>query len=285
MQFIPLTADVLDSAPPWMTGADLHPDRWRDLDTRSVLALEDAEPVAAGMLWTSRAHDSRYWFIVVVDPQRRRRGIGTSVVQELSRMRRLPIEFITRGYEGDLELAFADGLGARTIQVVPPARVETSMRHRLRASDAAIGGDQVPLEVLTAANAASYRWTHATWSPVAEGFEQVLADEVREDADLAATSLVLGGDGHPLALSVVYDDSPFPVITAETVRRDVADGERLVGACLRRSLDVLAGRGTDVVALDGHVSDPHLLPNWTRLEPTGRWLRLVAVPAGAPPTG
>ena len=51
---------------------------------------------------------------------------------------------------------------------------------------------------------------------------------------------------------------------------------------LRRSLEVLADRGTDVAEFDGHVSDPHFLPVWTRLSPDGRWFHLVEVPADGP---
>ena len=51
---------------------------------------------------------------------------------------------------------------------------------------------------------------------------------------------------------------------------------------VRRSLEVLADRGTDVAEFDGHVSDPHFLPVWTRLSPDGRWFHLVEVPADGP---
>lgn len=56
------------------------------------------------------------------------------------------------------------------------------------------------------------------------------------------------------------------------------DGEHLVEACVRRSLDVLAQRGIADVEFDGHVSDPHFLPVLARLQPTGRWFRLVEIP-------
>ena len=47
---------------------------------------------------------------------------------------------------------------------------------------------------------------------------------------------------------------------------------------------MLAARGETDVVFDGHVSDPHFLPVWTRLGPTGRWFHLVEVPAvPAPP--
>lgn len=54
------------------------------MSTRSVIALDDGIPVAAGIIWTSRAHGDRYWVAVVVDPIRRRQGVGTAVVAALA---------------------------------------------------------------------------------------------------------------------------------------------------------------------------------------------------------
>ncbi|MDN6794348.1 MAG: hypothetical protein L0L69_04700 [Propionibacterium sp.] len=129
-----------------------------------------------------------------------------------------------------------------------------------------------------AANAATYRWTHAAWAPTADGFEDVLAEVVRTEVDQGATSVALDPQRRPLALTVVSVDCDPPVITAETVAPDIPDGERLLGGCPRRSFDVLASRGLSSVELDGHVSDPHLLPVWVRLEPTGQWFHLVEIP-------
>lgn len=89
-------------------------------------------------------------------------------------------------------------------------------------------------------------------------------------------------DGRIAAACLVYRDSTPPVVTAETVARTTPDGELLVEGCVRRSLEVLADRGTDVTEFDGHVSDPHFLPVWTRLSPDGRWFHLVEVPADGP---
>lgn len=67
------------------------------------------------------------------------------------------------------------------------------------------------------------------------------------------------------------------MLCGETTVRDTAGGERLVESCLRRTLDVLAQRGVETVEMDGHVSDPHWFPAWIRLDPTGRWFRLVEI--------
>jgi len=44
-------------------------------------------------------------------------------------------------------------------------------------------------------------------------------------------------------------------------------------------MSVLAHRGLATADFDGHVSDPHFLPALSRLQPSGRWFRLVEIPA------
>ena len=80
---------------------------------------------------------------------------------------------------------------------------------------------------------------------------------------------------------MVYRDSDRPIVTAETVSPHTPDRDRFVEGCVRRALDVLAARGVTDVEFDGHVSDPHFLPVWTRLHPTGRWFHLMEVPAAS----
>ena len=67
------------------------------------------------------------------------------------------------------------------------------------------------------------------------------------------------------ALAAVYRDEDPPVVCAETTAPDVRDGERLVEGCLCFALDALAAQGVDEVRFDGHVTDPHFLPNWVKL--------------------
>lgn len=282
MQFTPLTQDAVDSAPEWMRAIPLRADGWRDEHTRSVLAREGEDVVAAGTLWTSRVHGDRYWCEIVVDPERRRAGIGRAVFAHLSRSRADDLPFITRGYVDEERVAFARALGGRTIQIVPPAEIAVSGRGALRTHTAVMSGADVPWADLAATNAEVYAWTHAPWSPVAADFADALNEDLGDELDVEATSVAVV-DGRIVATCMVYRDTTPPIITAETVAADTPDGERLVEACVRRSLDVLAGRGVTEVELDGHVSDPHLLPVWTRLSPMGRWFHLLEVDA-APAT-
>ncbi len=184
---------------------------------------------------------------------------------------------MARGYVDEDALRFADALGAHTIQVVPPADVSPAARTALRPHPAVQPVHEIAWERILHANAATYAWTHAEWSPVASDFAAALSEDLEDELDLEASSAAIV-DGDIVALSLVYRDSTPPILTAETTSRAASDGERLVEASVRRSLDVLAGRGIDLVTFDGHVTDPHFLPVWARLAPAGRWFRLVEIP-------
>jgi len=277
VEFRPLRETDLTSAPEWTAGHELRPDLWRGEHTRAV-ALETDEIVAVGIMWTSRVHGDRYWVDVVVHPAHRRRGIGTAAVRHLTGLRAAPLPLMTRGYVDDPALAFADALGARTIQVVPPAESTTTARAALRADPAVIAVDAVDRTVIEAANARIYEWTHASWSPVGPAFADALNEDLWDEIDTEASSVVRDATGRVLALALVYLDGETPLLTAETTDAAAPDGEHLVEACVRRSLDVLAERGIADVEFDGHVSDPHFLPVLARLQPTGRWFRLVEIP-------
>lgn len=277
MNIRPLRESDLTSTPAWTAGHELRPDLWRGEHTRAVVAETDGI-VAVGLMWTSRVHGDRYWVNVVVDPAHRRRGIGTAMVQHLTSLRAAPLPLMTRGYVDDPALAFADALGARTIQVVPPAQTTTAARTALRAGPAAIAVGAVDRAVIEATNARIYEWTHASWSPVGPGFADALNEDLWDEIDTEASSVVADATGRILALALVYLDGETPLLTAETTDAAAPDGERLVEACILRSLDVLSSRGVVGVEFDGHVSDPHFLPVLARLQPTGRWFRLVEIP-------
>ncbi|RKS89435.1 hypothetical protein DEU37_1749 [Microbacterium sp. AG790] len=265
---------------PFLGTIPFRADRWRDAHTRSTVLEVDGHPVAAGIMWTSRVHGDRYWLAIVVEPASRGRGYGNAVFAHLSTLRAAPLAFMTRGYVDDDALGFADALGARTIQVVPPADVTTASRAVLRPHPAVQSVRDLRWDDVLDANAAVYAWTHAAWSPVAPDFAAALSEDLEAEVDRDASSAAVV-DGAIVALALVYHDSTPPCLTAETTRRETADGERLIEACVRRSLDVLAARGVELVTFDGHVSDPHFLPVWARLAPSGRWFRLVEIPPAA----
>ncbi len=276
--FRPLTGDDLDAAPPWFAQIELRADRWRDADTRAAVAVLDGEVVAAGVLFTSRAHVDRYWVDIVVDPARRRRGLGRAMLAHLTALRGRGIPLMTRGYVDEERIAFAFAVGARTIQIVPPSTVSTAGRDALRPHPAVVPAAALPFAQVLSAHADMYEWIHRSWSPVSPGFAEVVNAGLDDELDRQASAVAVV-DGRPVALAAVYRDVDPPIVCAETTRPDVADGERLVEGCLRHALDTMADRGAARVEFDGHVSDPHLMPNWAKLAPSGRWFLLVEVPA------
>ncbi|WP_417563340.1 GNAT family N-acetyltransferase [Microbacterium sp.] len=282
MEFRPLTEADLAVTPDWFAGIELRADRWRDGHTRSAVAVDSGQVVAVGIIWTTPAHNDRYWIDIVVDPPRRRHGIGTAMHAHLSTLRARDLPFFTRGYADEARIAFAYALGAHAVQIVPPADVAVEHRSALRADARVVAASTVPFAQVLQAHAAMYEWIHRSWSPVSAGFEDAVNVGLDEDLDHEASALALDVDGRVAALAAVYRDSDPPVVCAETTGPDQVDGERLVEGCLRFALDVLAVRGVERVEFDGHVSDPHLLPNWAKLAPAGRWFLLVEVP---PATG
>lgn len=276
MDFAPLSQIDIDQAPTWMRSIPLRPDRWRDAHTRAVLGMEGDDSVAVGIIWTSRVHGDRYLFEIAVHPEWRGRGYGRDMFERLSELRASDIPFMARGYADDERMSFVRALGARTVQIVPPARIETSRRDSLRNHPAVRGASRVTWDEICAANAEVYLWTHATWNPVGQQFASALNENLGDELDLDATSVAIIDD-RIAANCMVYNDSIPPILTAETVDRGTANGEQLVEGCVRRSLDILASRGITEVEFDGHVTDTHFLPIWTRLSPGGQWFHLVEV--------
>lgn len=272
----PLTAEDLPELPSWAAEISPRPDRWRDEDTRSLAVRLPGRtsPVALGQVWVSTLHPGHHWVEVVVDPDLRRQGWGRWLVCELAALRRTLTPLRCRGFMDSPRWLFARALGASTVQLVPPVQIRTDNRARLHPDDRVIPAAACSPAALEAAWVAMYAWTHQGWADLAADAGPALADGLVADLDLEASSVVVGDDGQICALAYVFDDQP-PTICAETTGSDVPRGEHLVGACLRRSLDQLAGRGLDLVEFDGHVTDRHLLPNWTGLSPQGPWFTIM----------
>ncbi|MGO3648057.1 GNAT family N-acetyltransferase [Agrococcus casei] len=280
MRFRPLAEADIAMAAGWSDDLGLRVDRWRDAHTRSAVAVDAGDRVVAvGMMWTSRMHGNAYWLDVAVVPDRRREGLGTTMVHHLASLRHENLPLKNRGFEGDVGLAFADALGARTVQVVPPFTVSVSRRHSLSALGQHWRGSLVSASALSVqdvetANAETYEWTHEHWSPVGPGFASAVNDGLWEDLNIEATVFALDEAGQIAASAMVYAEDERPLIVTETTSREQQLGEAAVAACVHEALSRLAARGVDEIDFDGHVSDPHFMPALARLSPTGRWFRL-----------
>ncbi|MEJ7649925.1 MAG: GNAT family N-acetyltransferase [Nakamurella sp.] len=251
------------------------PDRWRDLSTRSLLMDSDGAPVAAGMIWTSTVHRTRYWTSIFVAPQFRRRGFGGALMTALSEVRESPLPLKWRGNDGSIAMVFADGIGASTVQVVPPRTVLTDNAGLLRSETRTVDGTVTGIDEAAAAWVDLYRWTHELWSPMAVGSDAAVLSDFRADIDLGASRFTQDEDGRITAGAFAFRSGSEWEVCAETRSSNQHRGEQLVASCVAGSLRSLADTGVHSVDFDGHVSDQHFLPVLSRLRPTGSWFRIV----------
>ncbi len=98
-------------------------------------------------------------------------------------------------------------------------------------------------------------------------FSLALNEDLAEELDAEASSIAVV-DGRIAAACLVYRDSTPPVVTAETVAHTTPDGELLVEGCVRRSLEVLADRGTDVASSTGTSATRTSFPSGRGFRPT-----------------
>lgn len=179
-----LTESDIAAAPDWLDQVDLR--RTAGGMTRPALLL--AGRAAVGRIFASRVHTSRYWTAVVVAPEACRRGYGRQMVTHLAGLRPEPKPLCTRGYISSDGVLFSRSLGAQPYQTCPPQAVETADAVRLSVGEPpTLPGSAVGWEELQQAWVDIYAWVHASWSPVAPGFEESLLVGFTDDLDLAHT--------------------------------------------------------------------------------------------------
>ncbi|WP_375425058.1 hypothetical protein [uncultured Friedmanniella sp.] len=282
MQCRPLTRPVVEAAPVWLQQEDLRPDRWRDESTRAAGGWAGDELVVVGRIFTSRVHASRYWTEVIVAPGSRHRGYGRQMLGHLVELRAEDKPLCTRGYVSAEAVSFARHLGARPYQTCPPETVATSDALGLRTGEVlVVPGAEVPRHELERAWVDTYAWVHASWSPVAAGFEEPLLAGFRTDISLDHTRLV--ATSTVLAGSYVFLDEGDAVIVAECRSPVEPLGLDLLRACVRASLLSLAAAGVQAATFDGHDTDPHFRPLLGELPTTGEAFELLEwLPGGSP---
>lgn len=260
--------------PAWLGSFDFRFDPQSTLEVHSVVAKDGDVMVAVGMLWRPHLHRSHYEVEVLTRPESRNKETVRSIINYLMGQRhRRDIPITMAGFSDDDMMKILRDLDARTIQRVPPPRVQTSRRAAINTTAMAGPAVDASLSSLCRAVTEMYMWTHASWAPVrAEEAGQICTHlGVPGEVDLEASSVALDKDQQILALSLVFDQG-VPMVIAESISESTTNGKDLVAACLKRSLSVLAKRGITEVDFDGHVTDTHFFPIWNSLEPEGsKW--------------
>lgn len=268
--------DHREQLPTWAQGA-YFADFTRDKHTRCLLAHNDGELVGIVAWWTARAHHTHYELQLAVAPHLQRQGIGTALYRQARAQASAPLPFFMRDYLGEPTLHFADSLGAQTIQMVPPATMPTASAQNLREHASVRSAQSVSYPEFEQAYVDFYEWTHASWHPVSGDHRPVLARHAAE-AYNDYSSVAVDAGGQVRAVIAVFPGD-YPELCGETTTPALYQGELLLEACLRRSLEKLTDAGHTTVEADGHISDPHLFPAWAKTGANGRWYRLVEIPA------
>ncbi|MDQ2839094.1 MAG: GNAT family N-acetyltransferase [Actinomycetota bacterium] len=256
-------------------GADRDGDRWR----RSLIAERDGRLVGVVSAARNPVHPGRYSCAVEVSTAARRQHLGRMLLAEIQTLlpERLPLSGKVRpGDRAALELLAAVGGGIyQTCPGLRPDPASAQIQAWCAAQPLPDGVTLVPLSTLDTSVQLScwiefYLWNHASWSP-ADPVELGQLGVELLDGLLPALSVCAMRDGRPAAISWVFEETPSSVtVVAETVRATEPAGAKLVAATLASCLTNLHGAGLDgadihragntTVDLDGHITDPHLMP-------------------------
>ena len=276
----PVTQEILEDRPGWLEDYELCADGWANRESHSIVLVKDGEPLGVRMMWHEELHRSHYSLQLRVAPELETEQAAAEIVGALLAQRRLNLPVTASGVVGSQQDGLLNALGVKTIQIVPPATIRTSVptERALTGRFVTLPASAVAVENLVEAGRQMYLWTHANWAPVREEESALIGEAlgVRE-ADLEASSVVLGDAGEVRALSLVWTDDSKAELIAETIKPDEPYGELMVESCVRRSLDQLRARSFETADFDGHATDTHFFPLWIRLEPQGKWFRIVGL--------
>ena len=240
--------------------------------------MKDGEPLGVGMLWHEELHCSHYSLQLRLAPESETERAATEIVGALLARRQLNLPVTASAFVGSQQDRLLSMIGAKTIQMVPPATIRISAVTESVHSGrfVALPAWVVAAERVVEAARQMYLWTHEKWASVQEEESALIAEAlgVRE-ADFEASSVVVSGTGEIRALSLVWTDGSTAELIAETTDFDEPYGEVMVESCVMRSLDRLRARSFEAVEFDGHVTDIHFFPAWIRLEPQGKWFRII----------
>ena len=281
----PVTQEVMSERPSWLEDFELRLDGWASRESHSIVLVKDGEPLGVGMLWHEQLHCSHYSLELRLAPESETERVATEIVGALLARRQQSLPVTASAFVGSQQDLLLSMMGAKTIQMVPPPTIRISAVTESAHSGrfVALPASVVAAEKVVEAARQMYLWTHEKWAPVQEEESALIAEAlgVRE-ADFEASSVVVTDMGEVRALSLVWTDGSTAELIAETTDLDEPYGELMVESCVIRSLDRLRARSFEAVEFDGHVTDIHFFPSWIRLEPQGRWFRIVELPELTP---
>lgn len=230
LTFSSTPANYREQLPSWAKAVYFE-DFTRDEHTRCSLAHQHGELLGIISWWTARAHTSYYELQLAVAPSHRRKGLGTTLYRHARAAASSPLPFFMRDYLGEPTLCFADSLGARTLQLVPPSSMSTASAQKLRRHNSVVSAQEVSYQVFEQAYVDFYEWTHASWSPVSGDHRAVLARYAAE-AYNDYSSVAVAKDGGILAVIAVFPGSA-PKLCGKLTAPSHPQGELLLEACLR----------------------------------------------------
>lgn len=267
-------AALVDGSSPPLYVWKLHrlhgPDRDEGGWKRTRVAVgADGAIAGAVTVARNRVHTGQYSLVVAVAPDRRRRGLGRTLVRQARRMRVEPLPLVVQLFESDVAgMALLRAEGGEVVQTTPGFEVEPAAMLPWCAAQRAPAG--VVLDSLATASRDElvrawvdlYVWQHEGWTepplslPDLTRYIGTAVDATALDASAGAW---VGGRLAAIAAAFVDPDGMTEIVT-ETARRDEPDGAALVAAVVADCLRRLADRRVAAVTFDGHLTDPHLHP-------------------------
>ena len=250
-------------------GPDCDGAAWR----RCRVAVDRADTViGAATVIGNPLHAGRTPCAIEVARPWRRRGVGSILMAQMRALRpdtSRPLS--TKLPAGDTAAqAFVTRAGGRVYQRCPGVIVDASdprVRQWAAVQPKATCTDltAVDTDLLAAAFADLYAWSHRDWSPVTDTEELMRVS--RQEVAEADRALSVGAwvDDRLAAVALAFDSDDGVEVVAETVRPTQPRGEELVAASLATLMETLAVRGGGHICIDGHVTDPHLQPVLNRI--------------------
>jgi GNAT superfamily N-acetyltransferase len=248
----------------------LHgPDRdgtdWR----RTRIAVDDRDRmIGCASIVQNPLHPARFPCAIEVAPTWRRQGVGTALLNAVKELRgTVSRPLSTKARASDTAaMAFLTGQGGRVYQSCSAAVIDAddlSVQRWANAQSATGCTDlaHLSLEQLSAAFSTQYLWTHSSWSPVGD-LAALAAAATAEMVDLDRALSAAAWHGGRLAVVVFAFRTPTHIeVVAETLDEAEPDGERRLAQSIAFVLRAVRRQPhCHMVAVDGHVTDPHLQP-------------------------